>query len=123
MNTASVNAQRVVPNLPAIAHTAAKGGAMALTRQLAIEGTAHGIRANSISPGGIRTPAQLLGTGEGAENAHRHVLLDRLGEPLDVAYVALLLASDEASWATGANFLVDGGASIAVGGRGVPHER
>ena len=124
INTASLNAQRVVSNLPALAHTAAKSGVLALTRQLALEGAAHRIRAKSVSPGVVRTPATagLLGTREGAENAHRHVLLDRLGEPRDVAYMALFLASDESSWVTGADFLVDGGASIAVGGRGTPPE-
>jgi meso-butanediol dehydrogenase / (S,S)-butanediol dehydrogenase / diacetyl reductase len=114
VNTASLNAQRVVPKLPAVAHTAAKSGVMALTRQLAIEGAPAGIRANSISPGIIRTPATeaMLQDAETLAIAQRSVLLDRLGEPEDVAYMALFLASDESSWITGADFLVDGGGAI-----------
>jgi len=115
VNTASLNGQRVVPGLFAAAHTSAKAGVMALTRELALEGGPHGIRANSISPGIVRTPAtqhQLDHVPGFAEQALNSVVLDRIGEPMDVAYMALFLASDESRWVTGADFLVDGGGAV-----------
>lgn len=91
------------------AYSAAKGGVVNLTRTLALEGAARGVRVNSIGPGYIDTPllAQL-------DEATRQFLiglhpLGRLGRPQEVAHAALFLLSDEASFVTGANLLVDGG--------------
>jgi NAD(P)-dependent dehydrogenase (short-subunit alcohol dehydrogenase family) len=97
------------------AHSATKGGVIALTRQLALEGAPLGIRANSISPGFIITP----GTRAFAENpVVREKLLagiplGRPGEPEDVVGMAAFLASDEASFITGADIIIDGGMSAA----------
>jgi meso-butanediol dehydrogenase/(S,S)-butanediol dehydrogenase/diacetyl reductase len=93
------------------AHAATKGAVIALTRQLALEGAPKSIRAVSISPGFILTP----GTAPVMENAavRQHVLghipLARPGQPAEVVGLALFLASDEASYITGADFVVDGG--------------
>ncbi len=57
INFASANARHALDGSPALAHTAGKGGVLAMTRQLAMEGAAHGIRANSIAPGFIQTAA------------------------------------------------------------------
>lgn len=110
LNTASVSALKGTQGLGAGAHAAAKGGLVSLTRQLAAEGAVHRIRANAISPGFILTPATewlARRTNEIVAN----IPLGRAGTPRDVAYCALYLASDEASWVTGANFVIDGGAS------------
>jgi NAD(P)-dependent dehydrogenase (short-subunit alcohol dehydrogenase family) len=93
------------------AHSAAKAGVVALTRQMAIEGAKHRIRAVSISPGVISTP----GTAPFLSNpATRAVLLDgvpleRAGESAAVVATALFIASDEASYITGTDIVVDGG--------------
>ncbi len=102
-----------------IAHTASKGGVVAMTRQLAAEGAAHGIRANCISPGMIATPASqgtLLAEDHPMRTIARAIPLGRIGVPDDVARCALFLASDEASYVTGANLVVDGGWSAVLPG-------
>jgi NAD(P)-dependent dehydrogenase (short-subunit alcohol dehydrogenase family) len=94
-----------------VAHCAAKGAVLAMTRALAQELGPHGIRVNSVSPGLIDTPAltDRLSVA-GARDAGASVaLLQRLGTAEDVAPCALFLASDESSFVTGANFVVDGG--------------
>ena len=102
-----------------IAHTATKGGVVAMTRQLAAEGAAHGIRANCISPGMIRTPAterDLLAPDHPLRTIAHAIPLGRIGTPEEVARCALFLASDEASYVTGANLVVDGGWSAVLPG-------
>ena len=104
---------------PRIAHTAAKGGVVAMTRQLAAEGAPHGIRANCVSPGMIRTPAtqgDLLAPDSPMRTIARAIPLGRIGTPEEVARCALFLASDEASYVTGANLVVDGGWSAVLPG-------
>jgi meso-butanediol dehydrogenase/(S,S)-butanediol dehydrogenase/diacetyl reductase len=102
-----------------IAHTATKGGVVAMTKQLAAEGAVHGIRANCISPGMIRTPAtegDLLAPDSPMRTIARAIPLGRIGAPEEVARCALFLASDEASYVTGANLVVDGGWSAVLPG-------
>jgi NAD(P)-dependent dehydrogenase (short-subunit alcohol dehydrogenase family) len=115
INFASVNAFRASTNFGMAAHCAGKAAVLALTRQLAVEGGPH-IRANTISPGLIVTPAtRLAGATEGEvrERLLARIPMRRLGQPDDIAWCAVYLASDEAGWATGANFPVDGGAMAA----------
>lgn len=102
-----------------VAHTASKGGVVAMTKQLAAEGAPHRIRANCISPGMIRTPAtenDLLASGHPMRTIARAIPLGRIGTPEEVARCALFLASDEASYVTGANLVVDGGWSAVLPG-------
>lgn len=102
-----------------IAHTATKGGIVAMTRQLAAEGAAHGIRANCISPGMIRTPAtesDLLAEDHPMRTIAKAIPLGRIGTPEEVARCALFLASDESSYVTGANLVIDGGWSAVLPG-------
>jgi NAD(P)-dependent dehydrogenase (short-subunit alcohol dehydrogenase family) len=96
---------------PAIAHSAAKGGVIAMTRQLAVEGREFGIRANSLSPGVILTTqtVPLLKDKAWADPMLSKVMLGRLGNPEEIAAAALFLASDESSYVTGTNLVVDGG--------------
>lgn len=114
INFASANARHALEGSPALAHCAGKGGVLAMTRQLAMEGAPHGIRANSIAPGFIRTAATArhLAADPGFE---RQVLaknmIKRLGEPEDIAWCAAWLASTEAGYVTGANIPVDAGAT------------
>jgi meso-butanediol dehydrogenase / (S,S)-butanediol dehydrogenase / diacetyl reductase len=112
INTASVAGHRGNAGQGAFAHCAAKGGVIALTKQLAAEGGRIGIRANSISPGLIRTPSMAAWlTPEQVAAREKANLLGRIGNPEDIAYCALYLASDEASWVTGSDFTIDGGLS------------
>jgi NAD(P)-dependent dehydrogenase (short-subunit alcohol dehydrogenase family) len=114
INFASANARHALAGSPALAHVAGKGGVLAMTRQLAMEGAPHGIRANSISPGFIRTAAtkaHLDVDPAFAENVLAKNMIKRLGTPDDIAYCAIWLASDEAGYVTGADIAVDAGAT------------
>ena len=107
-----------------LAHTVAKGGVVAATKQLAAEGAPFGIRVNCVSPGMIRTPAteaDLLADDHPMRRIARHIPLGRVGDPEEVVRCALFLASDEASYVTGANLMVDGGWSAVLPGYEPPH--
>jgi meso-butanediol dehydrogenase/(S,S)-butanediol dehydrogenase/diacetyl reductase len=102
-----------------IAHSATKGGVISMSRQFAAEGSKYGIRANAISPGMIRTPAtegDLLAADHPMVNIAKHIPLGRIGTPDEVINCALFLASDEASYVTGSNLMVDGGWSQVLPG-------
>jgi NAD(P)-dependent dehydrogenase (short-subunit alcohol dehydrogenase family) len=111
INVASTSAKVAYKALPGIAHTAAKGGVLAMTRQLAMEGGKHKIRANTISPGLIETGAtrELLKDPNFINPMMEKLMLGRVGQPEDVAPAAVYLASDESSFVTGADIAVDGG--------------
>jgi NAD(P)-dependent dehydrogenase (short-subunit alcohol dehydrogenase family) len=114
VNMASLNASLSFKLLPALAHTTNKAGIVAMTRQLAMEGREHGIRANSISPGLIETGATRaqLEDPEWADAMLGKTLLGRLGRPEEVANVALFLASNDSSYVTGVDIVVDGGMKV-----------
>ena len=114
INLASANSFVALEGSPALAHCAGKGGVLAMTRQLAMEGAPHNIRANSIAPGMTVTSATrpvLENVPAVRESARRKTMLNRFGQPEDIAWAALYLASEEASWVTGADFSIDGGAT------------
>ena len=90
-------------------YSAAKGGVVNLTRTLAIEAAPRGVRVNSIGPGYIDTPLLADLPPEMREALVRLHPIGRLGQGDEVANAVLFLASDEASFVTGAHLLVDGG--------------
>jgi NAD(P)-dependent dehydrogenase (short-subunit alcohol dehydrogenase family) len=114
VNMASLNASLSFKPLPSLAHTTAKAGIIGMTRQLAMEGREHGIRANSMSPGLIETnqTREQLKDPEWAGYMLGKTLLGRLGQPAEIANVALFLASDESSYITGIDVVVDGGMKV-----------
>jgi NAD(P)-dependent dehydrogenase (short-subunit alcohol dehydrogenase family) len=114
VNMASLNASLSFKILPSLAHTTSKAGIIGMTRQLALEGREHGIRANSISPGLIESNAtrDQLKDPEWAREMLGRTLLGRLGRPEEVATVALFLASSDSSYVTGIDVVVDGGMKV-----------
>jgi NAD(P)-dependent dehydrogenase (short-subunit alcohol dehydrogenase family) len=113
INFASINAWAALRNNWAIAHAAGKGAVLAMSRELASEGAPFGIRVNTISPGMVLTAAtkpRHENEPGFTESTLTWTLLKRLGQPEDIAWCAVYLASDESSWVTAADFSVDGGA-------------
>jgi NAD(P)-dependent dehydrogenase (short-subunit alcohol dehydrogenase family) len=111
INTASVAGMRGSRETGLLAHAATKGGVIAMTRQMAVEGGPHGIRAVSISPGAVETPgtAAFFADPDIRAALVGHNLIPRPGVPTDITALAVFLASDAASWITGCNMVVDGG--------------
>jgi meso-butanediol dehydrogenase/(S,S)-butanediol dehydrogenase/diacetyl reductase len=117
INTGSVSGYRGAAFAPQAAHGAAKGGVLALTRHLAAAGGPHRVRCNSISPGLTITDQIrpfLEDPSHPMNEMRRSHPLGRLGEPEDVARVALFLASADAAYLNAIDIVVDGGQSIIV---------
>jgi NAD(P)-dependent dehydrogenase (short-subunit alcohol dehydrogenase family) len=114
INTASFVA-RLGAATPQIAYTASKGAVLAMTRELAVIHARQNIRVNALSPGPLRTELLMsyLNTEEKKRRRLVHVPMGRFGEAEEIAKAALYLASDESSYVTGTEFLVDGGLTAA----------
>jgi NAD(P)-dependent dehydrogenase (short-subunit alcohol dehydrogenase family) len=98
-----------------IAYTASKGGVLSMTREMAVEYGRQGIRANALCPGPIATPLLEELLSDPARRARRmvHIPMGRLGQAEELAKAALFLASDDSSFMTGAQLVVDGGITAA----------
>lgn len=97
------------------AYTASKGAVLAMTREIAVEYARKGIRCNALCPGPIETPLllALLSDEEKKQRRFVHIPMGRLGRADELAKAALFLASDDASYMTGASLIVDGGITAA----------
>lgn len=113
INFSSANAHVALDTSPALAHCAGKGGVLAMTRQMAMEGGPHRIRANSIAPGFTLTEEteRHLGNETMMRAVKSKLMLDMLATPEDIGWLATYLASDEARYVTGADLSIDGGAT------------
>ncbi len=100
--------------VPQDAYTASKGAVLALTKSLAVQFGRQRVRVNAICPGPILTPllADLFPNEEEKDKRLSRIPLGRFGLPEDIVYAALYLASDESSWTTGTEFVVDGGITV-----------
>ncbi|MFZ1103587.1 MAG: SDR family NAD(P)-dependent oxidoreductase [Hyphomicrobiaceae bacterium] len=114
INVASIMAHRGLR--PLTAYSATKGAVTALTRGLAVEYAPFGIRVNVLCPGFVHTPltARALRNPAIEKALVESTALKRLGRPEEIAKAALFLASDEASYVTGAELAVDGGMGAAL---------
>jgi len=100
---------------PQIAYTASKGAVLALTRELAVVHARENIRVNALCPGPLRTEMLMKFLDTEAKKQRRlvHIPMGRFGLAQEIARAALFLASDESSFVTGTEFLVDGGITAA----------
>jgi len=114
INTASFVA-RLGAATPQVAYTASKGAVLSMTRELAVVHAREHIRVNAISPGPLRTPLLMSFLDTDAKRQRRlvHIPMGRFGEAAEIAKAALFLASDDSSYMTGAELLVDGGITAA----------
>jgi len=100
---------------PQVAYTASKGAVLALTRELAIVHARENIRVNALCPGPLRTELLMKFLDTDAKKQRRlvHIPMGRFGTAAEIARAALFLASDDSSFVTGTEFLVDGGITAA----------
>lgn len=100
---------------PQVAYTASKGAVLSMTRELAVIHARENIRVNALCPGPLRTELlmKFLDTDDKKQRRLVHIPMGRFGEAHEMAKAALFLASDESSFTTGAEFVVDGGITSA----------
>jgi 3alpha(or 20beta)-hydroxysteroid dehydrogenase len=102
VNISSTAGLRGYPN--SVAYNASKFGLRGLTKAAAVDLAPYGIRVNSVHPGTVRTEMVRAVT-----DSRQHILMKRMGEPIEISHLVLFLASDESSFSTGAEFVADGG--------------
>lgn len=114
INTASFVA-KLGAATPQVAYTASKGAVLSMSRELAVIHARENIRVNALCPGPLRTELLMsfLNTEQKKQRRLVHVPMGRFGEAKEIAQAALFLASDESSYVTGTEFMVDGGITAA----------
>jgi 3alpha(or 20beta)-hydroxysteroid dehydrogenase len=113
VNVSSVAGIVAIIGAPSLAYTGSKFAVRGMTKQVAVEYGAKKIRVNSIHPGYIKTPMMAAATDAEGGGAVSQIPLGRLAEPSEVSYLAVFLASDESSYITGMEHVVDGGITAA----------
>ena len=100
---------------PQIAYTASKGGVISMTRELAVIHAREKVRVNALCPGPLRTELlmKFLDTDEKKQRRLVHIPMGRFGEASEMAKAALFLASEDSSYVTGSELVIDGGITAA----------
>ena len=109
VNISSVAGLVAIYGAPSLAYVASKFAVRGMTKQVAVEFGDKNIRVNSIHPGYIRTPMMAAATDEEGGGALDMIPLRRLADPSEVSQLAVFLASDESSFISGAEHIIDGG--------------
>ncbi|MGI9363399.1 MAG: SDR family NAD(P)-dependent oxidoreductase [Parasphingorhabdus sp.] len=109
VNISSIAGMAANYGFPSLAYVASKFAVRGMTKATAMEYGKHNIRVNSVHPGFIQTPMMVEATDESGGDALAEIPLGRIAEPKEVSNLVLFLASDESSYITGAEHLVDAG--------------
>ncbi len=109
VNISSIAGMAANYGFPSLAYVASKFAVRGMTKATAVEYGKHKIRVNSVHPGFIQTPMMVEATDESGGDALREIPLGRIADPSEVSALVLFLASDESSYITGAEHLVDAG--------------
>ena len=112
VNVSSLNG--LAANVNTSAYTTSKFALRGLTKAAALDLGPLGIRVNAILPGVIRTPMVSYIVDEHEDRLAAGLPLGRIGEPTDIASMALFLASDDSAWVSGQDFVVDGGQTAST---------
>lgn len=111
VNISSIAGIVAIYGFPSLAYVASKFAVRGMTKATAVEYGPKNIRANSVHPGFIKTPMMVEATDESGGDALKQIPLGRLGDPNEVSNLVLFLASDESSYITGTEFVIDAGMS------------
>lgn len=109
VNVSSVAGLVAIYGVPNLAYVASKFAVRGMSKQVAVEYGSKNIRVNSVHPGYIATPMMVAATDEGGGDAIAQIALGRLAKPVEVSNLMVFLASDESSFITGTEHVIDGG--------------
>jgi NAD(P)-dependent dehydrogenase (short-subunit alcohol dehydrogenase family) len=112
INIASIKGQYNLTTMSTLTYGTTKAGVIALTKALAKSYGGKGVRFNSVSPGYVETDQVSDWNQETFDRINNGTIVGRMAQPNEIAPLVMFLASDEASYATGSDFLIDGGYSI-----------